>query len=138
LVKAVRPPSELRNKGRHVTTLSIDNLPLGMTKQHLLDLIDQTGFEGRYDFVCLPFNSDKTTNQGHAIVNLRSLQDAKAFFAAWHGARVVGVDGSFDGPVLTLAVCKSQGFESCRMRWMACSVGDPHSCCFVARGGGQQ
>jgi hypothetical protein len=104
----------LRNKGRHVTTLSINHLPIGMSKRQLLDLLDRTGFEGRYDFVHMPFN--RTTNQGHAFVNLCSLKDAKAFFAAWHGTRVTGVDGSSSGPVISIGVCETQGFESCAAR----------------------
>merc|ERR1719464_1745907 len=40
------------------TTVMLRNLPIGLTRSTLLDLLDSQGFAGKYDFAYLPVNFD--------------------------------------------------------------------------------
>lgn len=115
LVKATRAPPPLHhNKSQPVTSLTINHIPFLMRRGQLCALLDETGFAGRYNYVYVPCNHDKS-NRGHAFVNFYTPQDAKDFFASWHGARLVGA-GS-DAPVLSVAVSVAQGFEASTQKW---------------------
>jgi hypothetical protein len=108
---ARRSSEELRHASSVVvTTLTINSVPIGVGKHQLLDLLDQTGFKGRYDYLYLPCNYSEGTNRGHAFIDLCTPQDAEDFFAAWHGARL-------DGSLLSISVCTEQGFRACVARW---------------------
>ncbi len=107
---------ELR-QGDAITTLSINHIPIDLGKEDLLALLDETGFEGHYDYLYLPCNYREGTNRGHAFVNLCTPDDAKHFFAVWHGARLFGDGAKDDGSLLSISVCTEQGFESCVARW---------------------
>jgi len=65
------------------------NIPTEYTRADFLELIDQQGFKGLYDFVYVPFKSQKELNQGYAFMNLTTEENAERFrthfagFSAW-------------------------------------------------------
>jgi len=64
-------------------------LPHNYTRDMLLELLDSKGFNGKYDFVYVPYKFKNKTNLGWARVNMVTHPDARAVmrgltgFAAW-------------------------------------------------------
>lgn len=58
------------------TTVMLRNMPNNYTRDMLLDLIDWSGFKGRYDFLYLPIDFRTHAALGYAFVNLISSEDA--------------------------------------------------------------
>merc|ERR1712166_1375530 len=76
------------------TMVMLRNLPRALTRQMLLDVLDQQGFQGSYDFVYLPRDMRKLRCFGYAFINWVSVDHAIAVvqhfdsFCAWPvGAR---------------------------------------------------
>eukprot|EP00437_Effrenium_voratum_P002372 CAMPEP_0181436534 /NCGR_PEP_ID=MMETSP1110-20121109/20899_1 /TAXON_ID=174948 /ORGANISM="Symbiodinium sp., Strain CCMP421" /LENGTH=273 /DNA_ID=CAMNT_0023560105 /DNA_START=48 /DNA_END=869 /DNA_ORIENTATION=- len=92
------------------TTVMLRNIPNNYTRDMFLELLDQHGFAGRYDFAYLPCDFCRDANLGYAFVNLvdnRAVEDLwEAFdgFVGWSlpSAKVCQVRWS--GP--------HQGFEA--------------------------
>jgi len=59
-----------------LSTVMLRNLPNGYTRDMLLDLLNMSGFDGRYDFIYLPMDFRNGVNLGYAFVNLVTHQDA--------------------------------------------------------------
>jgi hypothetical protein len=72
-----------------LTTVVLQNIPQNYTREMLLDLINQQGFYGSYDFIYVPMNFKKCASCGYAYLNLVSSAEAKRFrthfdgFDAW-------------------------------------------------------
>jgi len=58
------------------TTIMLRNLPNRYSQQLLLELLDNQGFQCKYDFVYLPMDFRNGVNLGYAFVNLHSHPDA--------------------------------------------------------------
>jgi len=56
--------------GDERTTVMLKNIPNNYTRDMVLNLLDETGFAGLYDFAYLPFDFEKKANLGYAFVNL--------------------------------------------------------------------
>jgi len=56
--------------GDERTTVMLKNIPNNYTRDMVLNLLDEKGFAGLYDFVYLPFDFEKKANLGYAFVNL--------------------------------------------------------------------
>lgn len=67
------------------TTVMLRDLPEGLTRDNLLELLDSQGFSGRYDFVYLPINFDKMTSLTHAFLNFVSAEDAAQVHERFEG-----------------------------------------------------
>jgi len=71
------------------TTVMLRNLPAGYTRTALLELLDNQGFKGSYDFVYLPVDFVSMTAFGYCFINLvcpsEALRIWKHFdgFTAW-------------------------------------------------------
>jgi hypothetical protein len=64
------------------TTLVMRNIPSNYTRAMLLDLLDDEGFKGLYNFVYLPVDFEiQTTNCGYSVINLVDSDIAIAFLA---------------------------------------------------------
>jgi hypothetical protein len=110
-------PIRQGDRKRPVTTLTINNLPITLTQDELLELLDTSGFKGCYDYVYLPGDDCTENNLGHAFVSLLTPEDAQRLFAAWHGGSMHGF--STAAPVLSISVSRMQGFRANSRRWTA-------------------
>jgi len=61
------------------TSVMLRNLPSGFSCRQLLNLLDSSGFLGKYDFVYQPVNFETMTCLNHAFVNFVSPADAERF-----------------------------------------------------------
>jgi len=59
------------------TTVMMRNLPVGYTRAALLELLEDGGFEGCFDFVYLPMDFASKVCLGYAFVNFISASDAE-------------------------------------------------------------
>jgi len=55
--------------GDERTTVMLKNIPNNYTRDMVLNLLDETGFAGLYDFAYLPFDFEKKANLGYSFVN---------------------------------------------------------------------
>lgn len=67
------------------TTLMLRNLPNDYDRPMLLQLLDDQGFSGRYDFVYLPMDFKTSCGLGYAFVNMVSNEDAEQFKQQFSG-----------------------------------------------------
>jgi len=67
------------------TTLMLRNIPNVYTLDSLLELLDQQGFQGRYNFVYLPIDFRTCVNLGYAFVNCVSDAYATDLMESLHG-----------------------------------------------------
>lgn len=71
------------------TTVLMRNVPKSFSRQDLLDLLDNQGYSGKYNFLYLPLNFGTGSSLGYAFVNLATADDAEDFlqhfqeFTAW-------------------------------------------------------
>jgi hypothetical protein len=114
-------PELVHIAGITVTTLTINHIPVTVSKRQFVALLDQTGFGTLYNYLYLPCNHAEGTNRGHAFVNFCTPEAAKSFFRTWHGARLSCrcTAGASDSAsfVVSIAVGAIQGFEACTARW---------------------
>ncbi|CAE7501728.1 mei2 [Symbiodinium natans] len=67
------------------TTIMLRNLPAKFSQQSMLQLLNDNGFQGKYDFVYLPMDFRNGTNLGYAFVNTLTHQDALEAMDAYQG-----------------------------------------------------
>ncbi|CAK0870255.1 unnamed protein product [Prorocentrum cordatum] len=102
------------------TTLMIRNIPMSVAQSDLLDLIDKTGFENRYDYAYMPTIFDSGTTRGIAFVNFATSSDAREFSILWNGSRLAGVAGAgTNGAVIEVTVSETQGYSENARKWKA-------------------
>mmetsp|Transcript_70874 Transcript_70874/g.196901 ORF Transcript_70874/g.196901 Transcript_70874/m.196901 type:complete len:348 (-) Transcript_70874:140-1183(-) len=64
------------------TTVMMRNIPNNYTRELLLELINEHGFENCYDLVYLPVDFKSEVGLGYAFINLTTSQEAERF--RWH------------------------------------------------------
>lgn len=67
------------------TTVMLRNIPNRYTQSMLLELLDNNGFLGKYDFVYLPMDFRNAVNLGYAFVNLLDHTYALDLMRTFHG-----------------------------------------------------
>lgn len=67
------------------TTVMIRNMPNNYTRDMLLELVDEMGFAGTYDFVYLPIDFATQAGLGYAFVNFSSVDNARICFNELEG-----------------------------------------------------
>lgn len=65
--------------GNAVTTVMLRNIPNKYTQNTLLQEINETGFEGTYNFFYLPMDVHNRSNVGYAFINFERPADAERF-----------------------------------------------------------
>uniref|UniRef100_A0A7S4VAA3 Mei2-like C-terminal RNA recognition motif domain-containing protein n=1 Tax=Alexandrium monilatum TaxID=311494 RepID=A0A7S4VAA3_9DINO len=76
------------------TTLMLRNVPNDYTRSMLLELLDATGFAGRYDFIYYPTDFSRRAGLGYAFVDMVSPADAVRVSRALEGFRRWSVPSS--------------------------------------------
>jgi RNA recognition motif-containing protein len=91
------------------TTVMLRNLPRDFSRDALLKLLDEHGFEGKYNFAYMPIDFVRQAGLGYAFVNLCTPAAAQEFWRAF--------DGFSAWPVACDKVCRvnwsspHQGYE---------------------------
>jgi len=67
------------------TTLMLRNLPNDYTRDMVLELLDSSGFAGRYDFLYLPVDFHRWAGFGYAFVNMCNNADAECARVYFNG-----------------------------------------------------
>jgi len=70
---------------RSKTTVLLRNLPTDLTRTALLELLEDEGFDGAFDFVYLPMDFGASTCLGYALVNFVSPSDAQRCWQIFSG-----------------------------------------------------
>lgn len=70
------------------TTLMMRGIPCGLTTENLIEIIDNAGFKGRYNFFYLPSDAKKKANLGYCFINFIDAQSADQCTAAFKGVRL--------------------------------------------------
>merc|ERR1719420_1358326 len=89
----VGPPDALLR-----TTVMMRNLPNKYTQDSLIALINEQGFEKKFDFFYLPIDFRNKVNIGYAFVNFTTSEDAVTFMRKF--------DGYNNWPYNSRKVCK--------------------------------
>jgi len=80
---AVSMPEEMDDGKR--TTVMIRNLPNDYTRDEVLKLLDELGFQGKYDFFYLPMDFKNHVGLGYAFLNMTTFQYAQEIMARLEG-----------------------------------------------------
>jgi len=67
------------------TTVMMKNIPNNYTRNMFLEMLNEEGFEGLYDFVYLPCDFNRDANLGYAFVNLTRADAVEAFWKTFAG-----------------------------------------------------
>ncbi|KAM3128168.1 hypothetical protein pb186bvf_019715 [Paramecium bursaria] len=70
-------PKSIKSDRR--TTLMIKNIPSEYTVRDLSTIIDRD-FKGKYDYLHMPYDNQKTGNQGYAFINLLTTEYVLEFY----------------------------------------------------------
>jgi hypothetical protein len=95
------PPTQTETR----TTVMLRNLPREYSRDMLLEMLDECGFCGKYDFVYMPIDFVRKASLGYAFINLVSVEVVMEF---WN---------TFDG----YENWKIESAKTCRVSWS-----DPH------------
>jgi hypothetical protein len=67
------------------TTVMMRNLPNNLDRRQLLQLMNQRGFQGRYNLVYLPMDFKSRAGLGYAFIDFQTNEDAESFFGQFQG-----------------------------------------------------
>uniref|UniRef100_A0A7S2LV30 Mei2-like C-terminal RNA recognition motif domain-containing protein n=1 Tax=Zooxanthella nutricula TaxID=1333877 RepID=A0A7S2LV30_9DINO len=90
LPPAAAPPATATPSGKQVhpserTTVMLKNLPVGLSREMLTEVLDKTGFAGSYDFVYVPVSFRTKASMCYAFVNMATPDSARACFGVLNG-----------------------------------------------------
>jgi hypothetical protein len=67
------------------TTVMLRNMPNNYTRDMLIELADEMGFAGTYDFVYLPIDFSSQAGLGYAFINFTNVEQAQLCFHVFEG-----------------------------------------------------
>merc|ERR1712039_71869 len=67
------------------TTIMLRNLPSKFSRTHVIELLEDEGFEGSYDLVYAPMNFSGNCCLGYCFVNFKEASDASRAWEAFDG-----------------------------------------------------
>merc|ERR1719408_676705 len=79
------PSSKAGSSSGKQTTVMWRNIPNNFTRDDLLKLIDNAGFEGTYDFFYSPVDFTSNALVGYAFINFCTTPDADRFYEHFQG-----------------------------------------------------
>jgi hypothetical protein len=79
------PPTEAPSEDRPFTTVMLRNLPNNYSRTMVLQMLNDNGFTGCYDFFYLPMDFKSTACLGYAFVNLIDARTAAVFWKTFDG-----------------------------------------------------
>jgi len=94
-------------------TLMVRNFPANINRQNLIEILNQTGFGGKYNAVYMPMNLRSGgchSNRGHAFVNMKKAMWANDLSKQWHKQLHFGA-------TLNISPAEVQGLEACMKLW---------------------
>mmetsp|Transcript_19785 Transcript_19785/g.68663 ORF Transcript_19785/g.68663 Transcript_19785/m.68663 type:complete len:393 (+) Transcript_19785:42-1220(+) len=97
------------------TTLMIRNLPVEVPQQEFKREVDESGFEGRYDFLHVPVELCSGVSKGFAFMNFRSAEAAACFQSGWHKQTRFGIPAG--SMALNVSVADVQGQAALIENW---------------------
>jgi len=98
------------------TTLVVRNLPIGCTKELLLQMWPP---DGTYDYLYLPFSFNQSRSAVYVFVNCTSHAAALAFYFRWHGQFLFGTGSSSK---LNISTAPVQGLEENVRHLVHCKI----------------
>lgn len=90
--KTVLPPSIAKDDESQRTTVQMRNLPNNCTRDLLVDLIDNAGFNAQYNLVYMPADFKADMGLGYAFFNFTSHASAQEFRRCFVGFKDWGLD----------------------------------------------
>jgi len=95
-----------------MTTMRVSNLPQRCKQDRFIALLDSYGFEGTYDFVYVPYCTEKRKNKGYGFVNFLDAENGKRLYKLWNLQQVFpAVHSSQSIKALTVGYGAIQGAE---------------------------
>lgn len=105
-------------------TLMVRNLPTPGTKDQFIDMLNRTGFQGRYDIVYVPLTIGKSKGRrwrnGYGFVNMTDPAAAAQLAAMWHGQELfdkASYSSAIAATTLCVSAAETQGREACLALW---------------------
>jgi hypothetical protein len=127
--KAARPAARKSGKkdltvfahvpANEVTTLMVRGIPCSFSKDTLLNLLDNNGFTGRYDFFYLPRASNTGSNLGYAFINFVDHESAEQCTLKFHG---VPLDPTRSLKVCSMSPADIQGLANLKKHFRRTAV----------------
>jgi len=91
------------------TTVMLRNIPNKYTQRMLLDQLNRSGFEGKYDFFYLPIDFRNRCNVGYAFINFHTNATASEFKQMFDGLRLTGFNSQ---KICEVSYARVQGLKS--------------------------
>ncbi|CAK0902104.1 unnamed protein product, partial [Prorocentrum cordatum] len=112
-----------RDSRPRITTLVVRNLHVRTSQQEFLDEVNRSGFAEKYDFAYIPRSFEDGSGKGNGFINFKTPEAARAFAAAWHRSRRLGMEDE-TGTVVPLNVSNAslQGLEANLRKWTGARV----------------
>jgi RNA recognition motif-containing protein len=91
-------------------TVMVRHVPNKYNQKTLMCEIEESGFQGQFDFFYLPMNMKTNKSRGFAFINFKSAAAAQAFYEAFHDKALR--QHSAQAKVLSVVPADVQGFEA--------------------------
>lgn len=73
------------NRAQEITTLMVRGIPCSFSQEALLQLIDEAGLQGKYNFFYLPRDGKRSSNLGYAFINFVDQDSAEIMTSTFTG-----------------------------------------------------
>ncbi|CAK0811663.1 unnamed protein product [Prorocentrum cordatum] len=112
-----------RDDRPQITTVVVRNLHVRTSQQEFLDEVNRSGFADMYDFAYIPRSFEDGSGKGNGFINFKTREAARAFAAAWHRSRRLGMEDE-TGRVVPLNVSSAslQGLAANLRKWTGARV----------------
>jgi len=81
----VTPQTTMSDVDEYQTTVILRNIPLEYTRQMFLDMLEEAGFAGKYNFVYMPRDFQRSFGLGYVFVNMTTSESAMEIQSAFNG-----------------------------------------------------